>query len=78
MYHVCFVYQDGKTALIVASSNGHTDIAKYLVDTKAGLDIQNKVSMNCVHAQMYVYLYVGIYMSACSSPCPELLTPLMS
>ena len=59
--HISIVYQEGRTALLRASDKGHMDIAKYLVDMKAGLDIQNKVSICCVHAQMYVCLYLYLY-----------------
>ena len=35
--------QDGESALMLASDNGHTDIVKYLVDSKAELDLQKQV-----------------------------------
>ena len=54
VYDVCIVYQTGGTALMLASYHGHVDIAKYLVDMKAGLDIQNKVSICCVYLHIYV------------------------
>ena len=54
VYYICIEYQTGETALMMASSNGHADIAKYLVDMKAGLDIQNKVSICCVYLHIYV------------------------
>ena len=35
--------QDGKSALMLASENGHLEIVIYLVDSKASLDLQLKV-----------------------------------
>ena len=35
--------QDGKSALMLASENGHTEIVKYLVDSKSSLDLQSQV-----------------------------------
>ena len=35
--------QDGESALMLASENGHTEIVKYLLDSKASLDLQTKV-----------------------------------
>ena len=31
------------SALMLASENGHTEIVKYLVDSKASLDLQSQV-----------------------------------
>ena len=42
--------QDGWTALIGASFYGHKDVVKLLTDKGAKLDIQNKVSIELVHA----------------------------
>ena len=39
-----FVLQDGRTALMLASQNGHTEIVKYLIQAKASPDLQLKVS----------------------------------
>ena len=38
-----FSFQDGWSALILASRYGHTKIAKYLIEAKASLDLQQKV-----------------------------------
>ena len=35
--------QDGESALMLGSENGHTKIVKYLLDSKASLDLQTKV-----------------------------------
>ena len=41
----CISLQDGDTALILAVSNGHTDIMKILVDYGADMDIKGEVSV---------------------------------
>ena len=38
-----FSFQSGRSALILASRNGHTQIAKYLIEAKASLDLQRQV-----------------------------------
>ena len=38
-----FSFQDGSSALMLASGIGHTEIVKYLIDAKASLDLQQKV-----------------------------------
>ena len=35
---------DGKSALMLASEKGHTEIVKHLVEAKASLDLQSLVS----------------------------------
>ena len=35
--------QDGESALMLASENGYAKIVKYLLDSKASLDLQTKV-----------------------------------
>ena len=35
--------QDGESALMLALKRGHTEIAKYLLDSKASLDLQSQV-----------------------------------
>ena len=42
--------QDEWTALILASAKGHKDVVKLLTDKGAKLDIQDKVSIELVHA----------------------------
>ena len=37
------ITQYGDSALIVAASNGHTEVVVELVKAKANLDLQNKV-----------------------------------
>ena len=44
--------QDGGSALMLASENGHTEIVKNLLDSKASLDLQTKVGhqiLNPIH-----------------------------
>ena len=36
--------QDGYSVLMLASEKGHTEIVKHLVDAKASLNLQSKVS----------------------------------
>ena len=38
-----FSFQDGLSALMLASRNGHTDIVKHLIGAEASLDLQGKV-----------------------------------
>ena len=38
-----FSFQDGWSALMFASQEGHTDIAKYLIEAKASVDLQKHV-----------------------------------
>ena len=35
--------QNGKSALMLASENVHTEIVKYLVDSKSSIDLQSQV-----------------------------------
>ena len=59
--YICIEYQIGLTALMTASWHGHVDIAKYLVDKNAGLDIQNKVSICRVHVHTYACMCLCVY-----------------
>ena len=38
-----FSFQDGWSALMSASKEGHTEIAKYLIEAKASVDVQTQV-----------------------------------
>ena len=38
------VLQDGRTALMLASQNGHTEVVKCLIEAKASPDLQAKVN----------------------------------
>ena len=39
----CFSFQEGDSALMLASHYGHTEIVKYLIEAKASLDLQKQV-----------------------------------
>ena len=41
----CISLQHGYTALIIAASEGHTDVVKILVEHGSDMDIKNKVSV---------------------------------
>ena len=47
--------QYGKSALMLASQNGHTEIVKHLVEAKASLDLQSRVSW-----PSYPYFYIAL------------------
>ena len=38
-----FSFQDGSSALMLASEDGHSKIVKYLIEAKASLDVQKQV-----------------------------------
>ena len=38
-----FSFQNGWSALMSASQEGHTEIAKYLIEEKASVDVQTQV-----------------------------------
>ena len=54
-----FFFQDGWSALMWASQEGHTDIAKYLIEAKASVDLQRQV------------YYVKIKIIQCSFPVTD-------
>ena len=39
---LCIIYQDGSTALMYASRNGHREVVKLLLDHGADKDLQDK------------------------------------
>ena len=45
LYSLLSIIQDGWTALMKASENGHTDVVKVLVEAKADLNITDKVNL---------------------------------
>ena len=53
---VCIVHsllsiiQDGRTALMKASSEGHTEVVKVLAEAKADLNITNQVNLIILHS----------------------------
>ena len=55
---LCIIYQNGWTALIRATSNGHKEVVKLLLDHGADKDLQRKVSIIYVVSCMYVWMVV--------------------
>ena len=55
VYDACIVYQEGQTALMLASRR-HEDIAKYLAAKGADLDIQDNVSVCCAYVYMHAFM----------------------
>ena len=47
--YIVLLFQDGASALILASQNGHSEIVKDLIEAKASLDLQLQVC--CVSNQ---------------------------
>ena len=64
---ICIVYQNGKTALMWASEKGREDMAQFLLDHGAGIDIQDNVSIlyTIVCIYVYLYLFLCIHMYIC-------------
>ena len=53
--------QNGNTALLEASENGHTAVVKALVDNGAGIEKQNKVcALRVCETSLYFTSYNGI------------------
>ena len=46
--------QNGWTALIIASQEGHTETVKCLIDAKASVDMQKEASIGLVIPKFYV------------------------
>lgn len=42
-----FSFQNGNTALMEASENGHSDVVKTLLENGASIQMQNKVCVLC-------------------------------
>ena len=43
-----FLFQDGFSALMIASEHVHTDIVKHLILAKASVDLQAQVVLNII------------------------------
>ncbi len=50
--------QNGWTALIFASQNGHTELVKSLIEANASVDIQTQVICFCVYSYPSHYQYL--------------------
>ena len=48
-----FSFQDGWSALMLASRYGHTEIVKYLIEAKALLDLQEEVYWAKIRIMLY-------------------------
>ena len=48
--HQWFITQYGNSALMIAASDGHTEVVMELVKRRANLHLQNKVSATAVHS----------------------------
>ena len=46
---ISHIYEDGDTALYVATDNNHTDIALLLIESGCSVDIKNNVSKYRLH-----------------------------
>jgi len=46
MIHFCIFFQNGFTALVLASQAGHQDVVQALLKAKARLNHQTKVTMH--------------------------------
>ena len=40
--------QDGESALMLASENGHTEVVKCLIEANSAVDLQSKVSCESI------------------------------
>ena len=55
-----FLIQDQYTALHVASSCGHSDVARVLIEKGATIDYEDKVSQSCMIYIITVVLKNGV------------------
>ena len=46
---LCIIYQDGHTALMHASQDGHMEVVKLLLDHGANKDLQDNVCISYVY-----------------------------
>ena len=59
MSYLFFSFQDGESALMLASHYGYTEIAKYLIEANASVNLQKQV------------YYVKIKIIKCSFPVTD-------
>ena len=62
-----FSFKNGWSALMLASSNGHTKIVKYLIEAKASLDLQEKVycALNPEYAILHIKFWWWLIVVLC-------------
>ncbi len=60
---VTLLLQDGWTALMFASQNGHTEVVKFLIEANASVDIQNQVICYCVYWYRVYYQHLLVISS---------------
>ncbi len=58
---VTLLLQDGWTALMLASEDGHTEMVKYLIEASASVDIQTQVICYGVFIS-YILSVISIYL----------------
>ena len=66
---MCIVHQDGKTALMHASDEGHKDVVQLLLNYAAGVDIKSNVSIIYTIDCMYLFIYESMYESMNGDIC---------
>ena len=57
---IIYVSQDGWTALLLAVSQGHRDIAEYLIREGANIHIRDDVSNPTRYIYIHIYTYITI------------------
>ena len=68
------LYQDGETALYVATKNNHADIALLLIEAGCSVDIKNNVSSYSLQYQLTKPLMIVVHMFTYLQ-CSELASP---
>ena len=61
MFHYCYPPQDGDTPLYRASSNGHTDVVRILLENKADPNISDKVGYSFHHITVCRLVHVVVF-----------------
>ena len=61
-----FIEQDNSTALHSASTNGHHDVVRILLSSKANVNTQSKVSHRSVSSHVSMYNYFHGILSCCT------------
>ena len=48
LYYSTMYFQDGRSALMLASENGHTEVVKCLIEANSSVNLQSKVSCKSI------------------------------